>query len=240
MAVIELPCLEYAEDTVFPPTSQALDDPNGLLAWGGSLSAERLVSAYEKGIFPWYSENEPILWWSPSPRCVLYPDRVYVASRTRRRLRQAQFQVKADTAFSDVIAACAAPGPGRTSTWITDEMIAAYSSLHELGIAHSVEVWVENELVGGVYGLALGHMFFGESMFSRQPDASKIALIHLCRQLEAWGFGPMDCQVGNEHLYRMGAVDIDREEFEETLAKYTSRPRENGSWQNQFQPHSER
>ena len=236
MAVIELPCLDLTEDTFFPSTSLAIEEPNGLLAWGGSLTPERLISAYRKGIFPWYSENEPILWWTPSPRCILHPDKVYISKRTQRRLRQAHFSVTADTAFSEVIKECAAPGPGRTSTWISEDMISAYTTLHELGVAHSIEVWHEEALIGGIYGLALGHMFFGESMFSRKPDSSKIALICLCKQLDEWGFGPMDCQVGNEHLYRMGAEDVDREVFEADLERYSSQHRENSSWKNLFNP----
>lgn len=234
MPVIELPCLDGAGETWFPSTDKALGEPNGLLAWGGNLSPERLLSAYRKGIFPWFSDNEPVLWWTPSPRCVLHPEQVYISTRTRRRLRQGAFRISADTAFSEVIKACAEPGIGRLSTWITDQMLTAYKELHRLGVAHCVEVWKDDQLIGGIYGLAIGHMFFGESMFSRESDASKIALVYLCQQLQDWGFGPLDCQVGNGHLYRMGAIDLARGEFEQMLAKYTSISRPNESWQRSF------
>lgn len=235
MYLYDLPCLDDTSDDEFPPTSEALAFPSGLLAWGGSLKPRRLIEAYRRGIFPWYSEGEPILWWSPSPRCVLYPADVYVSTRTRRRLNQGAFEVRADTAFDDVIAQCAAPRPERPSTWITGEMMASYQELHRLGVAHSVEAWQDGKLVGGVYGLAIGHMFFGESMFSRVTDASKVALITLCRQLEAWDFGPIDCQVGNPHLVRMGAVEIDRAAFETQLRECTGRGRADGSWQLDFE-----
>lgn len=236
MYLLDLPNLDDAADDQFPPTSSALEFPNGLLAWGGSLNPVRLEAAYRKGIFPWYSEGEPVLWWTPSPRCMLDLKAVYISKRTRRRLRKGDYRVAADTAFDKIVASCAAPRPERPSTWITQEMMEAYSGLHEMGLAHSVEVWREDELVGGMYGLAIGHMFFGESMFSLETDSSKVALITLCRQLEAWGFGPMDCQVGNPHLYSMGAVEIERAEFEEKLARFTSRPRPTGSWRETFNP----
>lgn len=234
MYLFDLPCLDGTSYDDFPPTPAALEFPSGLLAWGGSLETARLIEAYRRGIFPWYSEGEPVLWWTPSPRCVLYPGDVYVSTRTRRRLRQGAFELTADTAFEQVIEGCAAPAPGRLSTWITRDMKSAYSRLHELGVAHSVEAWQAGELVGGIYGLAIGHMFFGESMFGRVTDASKLALITLCRQLKAWGFGPMDCQVGNPHLRRMGAVEIDREEFEAQLEAYIGRPRADGAWSDSF------
>lgn len=235
MFLLELPCLDNLADDDFPPTATALEDPNGLLAWGGTLNSTRLISAYRKGIFPWYSEGEPLLWWTPSPRCVLELDKVYVSRRTRRRLRQGAFEITADTAFENVIAACAAPGIGRATTWITDPMLAAYNRLHLDGVAHSIEAWQDGVLVGGIYGLAIGHMFFGESMFSSRPDASKTALITLCRQLQDWNFGPIDCQVGNPHLLRMGAREVEREVFESWLAEYTAQPRPDGSWQSEFQ-----
>lgn len=238
MNLFDLPCLDadgdFGADDEFPPTSAALAFPNGLLAWGGSLEPARLIEAYRRGIFPWYSEGEPVLWWTPSPRSVLHPRDVYVSSRTRRRLRQGAFEVTADSAFADVIEGCAAPARGRRSTWITRAMKSAYLRLHEMGTAHSVEAWQDEELAGGVYGLAIGHMFFGESMFSARTDASKVALITLCRQLEAWGFGPVDCQVGNPHLRRMGAVEIDRTDFEAVLREFSSKPRAEGPWTDSF------
>lgn len=238
MVLLDLPSLdpggEYGDDDAFPPTDTALDYPNGLLAWGGSLRPARLLEAYRRGIFPWYSEGEPLLWWTPSPRCVLYPADVYVSRRTRQKLRQRKFAVTADVAFADVMAECAAPRPNRPSTWITPEMLEAYGQLHKMGVAHSVEAWLEERLVGGVYGLSIGRMFFGESMFSLETDASKIALITLCRQLEAWRFGPLDCQVGNPHLLRMGAVEIERGEFEAQLGQYTGAPAPDKPWLDEF------
>ena len=230
----DLPCLDDSREDAFPPSTQALQFPSGLLAWGGTLAPGRLLAAYRRGIFPWYSEGEPVLWWTPSPRCVLYPRDVYISSRTQRRLRRGEFRVSADSAFADVIQACAAARPERPSTWITSDMQSAYLALHDLGVAHSIEAWRDGELVGGVYGLSIGHMFFGESMFSLITDASKVALISLCRQLEEWGFGPVDCQVANPHLESLGAVEIGREEFEAALRDFTLRPRPDGSWRDTF------
>ncbi len=234
--LIELPCLAGLAEDDFPPTRTALADPNGLLAWGGKLTARRLISAYRRGIFPWYSEGEPLLWWTPSPRCVLELDAVYISRRTRRRLKQGQFQFTADSAFEAVIEGCARPARGRTSTWITKEMKSAYIELHRLGIAHSIEAWNEDTLVGGIYGLSQGRMFFGESMFSDMPDASKAALIVLCRQLQEWQFGLIDCQVGNPHLLRMGACEIPRREFERRLSELVAQPHPDESWQQKFKP----
>jgi len=238
MHLFDLPCLDgdgdYPGDDEFPPTSAALEFPSGLIAWGGVLRPARLIEGYRRGIFPWYSQGEPVLWWTPSPRCVLHLRDVYVSTRTRRRLRQGAFEITADTAFTEVIEGCAAPAPGRRSTWINADMREAYLQLFEMGVAHSVEAWQAGELAGGVYGLAIGHMFFGESMFSRKTDASKVALITLCRQLHDWAFGPVDCQVGNPHLGRMGAAEIDRAEFEALLEEYTGRPRADGPWRDSF------
>lgn len=242
MVLLDLPCLDangdYPGDDEFPPTDTALDFPSGLLAWGGSLRPGRLIEAYRRGIFPWYSEGEPVLWWTPSPRCVLYPADVYVSKRTRQKLRQRRFTLTADTAFAEVIDGCAAPRPDRPSTWITAEMLEAYRALHEMGVAHSVEAWLDGRLVGGIYGLSIGRMFFGESMFSLEADASKVALITLCRQLDEWGFGPLDCQVGNPHLKSMGAVEIEREAFEAQLGEFTAMPGPDpgigDSWRNAF------
>ena len=167
-----IPILAPEPEAPFPPAEQALDNPPGLLAMGGDLSPARLVNAYRHGIFPWYSDDQPILWWSPAPRCVLYPQAVHISRRLRRRYNQGRFSLTADQAFDRVITDCAGPRRDHDGTWITDEMLAAYVRLHELGIAHSVEVWIDDELAGGIYGLALGQVFFGESMFSKHQDAS--------------------------------------------------------------------
>ncbi len=216
-----IPILASDPESPFPPAEQALDNPPGLLAIGGDLSPARLVNAYRHGIFPWYSDDQPILWWSPAPRCILYPHAVHVSRRLRRRYNQGIFSLTVDEAFASVISACAGPRRDHDGTWITDEMLAAYIRLHELGIAHSVEVWVDGELVGGIYGLAFGRVFFGESMFSHQQDASKISLVALCRQLQQWDFSLLDCQISNPHLLSMGAVDISRVEFNKHLKTAT-------------------
>jgi leucyl/phenylalanyl-tRNA--protein transferase len=212
-----IPILASDPESPFPPAEQALENPPGLLAAGGDLSPARLVNAYRHGIFPWYSENQPILWWSPAPRCVLYPRDVHVSRRLRRRYNQGLYSLTADRAFSDVIKACAGPRRDHDGTWITDEMVVAYIRLHELGFAHSVEVWLDDELAGGIYGLALGRVFFGESMFSKYEDASKIALVALCKQLRQWEFTLLDCQISNPHLSSMGAIEIPREDFHQHL-----------------------
>lgn len=220
----------------FPEPDQALDFPDGLLAWGGDLDPIRLSNAYRSGIFPWYSADQPILWWCPSRRCVLPPGEVHVSRRLRRIMRKRDFTVRADTAFPAVIAGCALPRKAQDSTWITPEMVAAYTRLHRMGIAHSVEVWRGDELAGGLYGLAFGRMFFGESMFSQAADASKIALVALCRQLADWGFALLDCQVTNPHLESMGAVQIDRRLFLDILRENIDipAPAAGGSWSGSF------
>ena len=212
-----IPILAPNPDSPFPASDQALDYPRGLLAAGGDLSPARLTNAYRHGIFPWYSEGEPILWWSPAPRCVLFPSAVHVSRRLRRRYNQGRFTLTADLAFNRVIEACAGPRSDHDGTWITDEMLAAYIQLHQLGIAHSVEVWLDDELAGGIYGLALGRVFFGESMFSKHKDASKVALVTLCKQLQRWDFTLLDCQIINPHLLSMGAQEISRNEFQQHL-----------------------
>lgn len=218
----------------FPPLEQALTDPNGLLAAGGELSPQRLLSAYRQGIFPWYEDPSPILWWSPDPRTVLYPDQVHISRSLRRRIRRGNFQVTADVDFSAVIEACAVTGSRRRGTWITPEVAAAYTRLHHAGYAHSVEVWMDGTLAGGLYGLALGRMFYGESMFARRTDASKLALVALCRQLQRWEFGMIDCQVHNPHLASMGAIELPRESFAAQLHQHVaeSAPLAPGSWRN--------
>lgn len=212
-----IPYLSPDPESPFPPVELALENPQGLLAAGGDLSPARLVNAYRHGIFPWYSEGQPILWWSPAPRCVLYPQSVHVSRRLRRHYNQGRFSLTADRAFEKVIEACAAPRPGQDATWITTDMLEAYVRLHGLGIAHSVETWVDGELAGGIYGLSLGRVFFGESMFSHHRDASKIALVALCRQLHDWNFTVLDCQVSNPHLLSMGAAEVSRERFGKLL-----------------------
>ena len=197
----------------FPPVNQALDEPNGLLAIGGDLSPERLKLAYRQGIFPWFSEGEPLLWWSPAPRMVLFPEQVKVSRSLNKRLKRHDFQVTYNQCFDQVIHFCAALRQQQEGTWITQEMTLAYQKLHQQGVAHSVEAWQDGELVGGLYGLALGRVFFGESMFSKVADASKVALVTLAQHLEALNFLVIDCQVYSAHLASLGAKEIDRDEF---------------------------
>ena len=201
-------------DTPFPPASMAETDPDGLLAIGGDLSETRLLNAYRAGIFPWFSENQPLLWWSPDPRTLLFPDRLHVSRSLRKTLRRKVFDVTFDTAFEQVIRHCAViPRAGQNGTWITNEMLKAYSSLHRQGHAHSVEVWHGGELAGGLYGVAIGAAFYGESMFSRRRDASKIALVKLVDKLAAAGSLFVDCQVVTGHLLSLGAETVDRTTF---------------------------
>lgn len=209
--------IEDSDD--FPPVEQALREPNGLLAAGGSLGTSRLVSAYRRGIFPWFSEGQPVLWWSPDPRMVLFPGEFRVPRSLAKRLRRRDYEIRTDTAFADIVRGCAMPRAGAAGTWITPMMIGAYCELHRAGIAHSVETWAGGSLVGGLYGVALGRMFFGESMFTRVADGSKIALAHLVRQLERWGFGMIDCQMNTDHLARFGAREIPRADFSRSLAE---------------------
>jgi leucyl/phenylalanyl-tRNA--protein transferase len=199
--------------STFPSVTQALRSPNGLLAAGGDLGTARLLEAYRHGIFPWFSEGEPILWWSPDPRMVLFPNEFNISHSLRKTLRNGRHEVRFDSDFERVMRACAAPREGANGTWIHEEMIAAYCELHRLGYAHSVETWMDGELVGGLYGMALGRMFYGESMFSRKTDASKIALAHLATQLARWNFGMIDCQMNTPHLASLGAREIPRKEF---------------------------
>jgi len=214
----------------FPPLERALEEPNGLLAAGADLSVLRLIEAYRGGIFPWFSEGQPPLWWSPDPRMVLLPPELKLPRSLRKRLARRDYEVRADTAFEDVIRACAAPRPGQEGTWITAELAAAYIALHRAGHAHSVETWIGGELAGGLYGVALGRLFFGESMFTRVPDASKIALAHLVRQLERWRYGMIDCQMKTAHLARFGAREIPRAEFMRKLSFLVNYPRMVREW----------
>lgn len=216
----------------FPATSRALPKPDGLLAWGGDLHPQRLLNAYRQGIFPWFSEDDPILWWSPSERCLVPTSKVHISRRMRRTLRQQPFGLSMDTAFEQVVAGCSET---RTSTWITEPMRAAYGNLHQLGYAHSIEVWCDDQLVGGLYGLALGRMFAGESMFCRQRDASKIALITLCRALSHWGYAFLDAQMSTPHLLRMGGETLTREVFEQRLKQCMEHADERGHWHERFE-----
>ena len=206
--------------TDFPPISEALDDPNGLLAAGGDLSALRLVSAYRQGIFPWFNPGEPILWWSPDPRCTLRPEKIHISKSLRKAIRKTDFTITFDQAFDEVIAACAAPRAYSDETWITRQMQNAYGELHYRGYAHSVELWQDGELSGGLYGIAIGKLFFGESMFSRRTNASKIAFACFARQLEKWGYALIDCQIENDHLTSLGAETISRKRFQQYLSDY--------------------
>lgn len=214
----------------FPPVESALRRPNGLLCAGGDLSPERLLEAYRHGIFPWFSEGEPILWWSPDPRMVLFPAELKIARSLARTLRRGSYEVRLDTAFAEVIHACSLPRPDQDGTWITAEMQQAYVRLHALGHAHSVETWIDGKLTGGLYGMAIGRAFYGESMFTRVTDASKIALAHLARYLERHGFAVIDCQMKTAHLASLGAREIRRRELVRGLETWTREGREPGKW----------
>ncbi|EST15365.1 leucyl/phenylalanyl-tRNA--protein transferase [Pseudomonas putida S610] len=212
------------DSLTFPALERALQEPNGLLAAGGDLTPERLVQAYRHGCFPWYQDGQPILWWSPDPRTVLAPARLHVSRSLAKWMRQGRYQVSFDTDFPAVIAACAAPRDYANGTWITDPMRMAYCELHARGIAHSVEVRQDGELVGGLYGLAMGQLFFGESMFSRADNASKVGFVTLVRHLEAAGFVLIDCQMPTDHLQSLGAHAISRREFAGYLARHLDQP----------------
>lgn len=199
------------ENAPFPPVTQALKEPDGLLAAGGELTSERLLAAYRRGIFPWFSPGDPLLWWSPDPRMVLFPDEFKLSDSLAKILRSGAFEVRTDTAFEQVMRACAAPRDGQNGTWIDEQMIAAYCALHRSGYAHSVETWQHGKLVGGLYGIAIGQMFYGESMYSRVSNASKIALAHLTRQYPS--IRMIDCQMHTPHLASLGAKLIPRDEF---------------------------
>ena len=215
---------------VFPDVNLALREPDGLLAVGGDLAPDRLVAGYRKGIFPWYSDDQPILWWSPDPRTVLFPDRFRVSGSLRKTLRKGRFTVTMDQAFEQVILGCAAPRRTGSGTWITRDMAAAYTALHHRGYAHSVECWLEGRLAGGMYGVAIGKIFFGESMFSRVTDASKVAFAHLARQLLAWNFALIDCQVHSAHLVSLGAEQIERRAFVGYLETWCAREKAPHPW----------
>lgn len=215
---------------VFPPLASALREPNGLLAAGGDLDPQRILAAYRHGIFPWFGEGDPILWWSPDPRLVLYPAEIRISRSLRKTLRRGDYEVRVDTSFRSVMQACAEPRRGQPGTWILDTMMAAYCELAAMGYAHSVETWRDGALIGGLYGIGIGRAFFGESMFSRATDASKIALVHLARQLERWQFGPIDCQMRTPHLESLGARQISRERFSRGLEQLVHYPQPRGPW----------
>jgi leucyl/phenylalanyl-tRNA---protein transferase len=213
----------------FPPVDQALDHPDGLLAAGGTLTMKRLVDAYKLGIFPWFNEGDPVLWWSPDPRAVLVPARMHLSHSLKKRLKKNNFLITIDAAFTRVLDGCAAPRADDSGTWLTGQMRRAYTSLHVAGLAHSIEVWMDGELAGGIYGVALGRMFFGESMFSRRTDASKIAMARIAAQLDRWGFPMIDCQLETDHLMSLGAEPMPRRQFVAEVARLVNEPEP--SWQ---------
>ena len=217
-------------DDPFPPVDTALTDPNGLLAAGADLSTARLLDAYRRGIFPWAGDDEPMLWWCPDPRMVLFVGELHVSRSLRRRIRSGALTVTADRAFGDVVDGCAAPRPDSDGTWITPAIAGAYAELHRLGHAHSIEAWEDDELAGGLYGVSIGRMFYGESMFAFRPDASKVALAHLVRQLARWGFELVDCQMSTAHLASLGAREIPRAEFLRRLRRLIAEPAPSSPW----------
>jgi leucyl/phenylalanyl-tRNA--protein transferase len=224
-----MPIYRLIDEPVFPPPEQA--EPDGLLAVGGDLSAKRLILAYQSGIFPWYEEGQPILWWSPDPRLVLEPEEFRVSKRLAQTIKNGKIKVTFDRDFVSVIQSCATvPRKGQSGTWITPEMQEAYIRLHQLGVAHSVESWLEDELVGGIYGLSLGRCFFGESMFSRRTDASKVAMAFLVQHLKSWGFHLIDAQVTSQHLVSLGAKEIPRAVFLDWLKAALNFPTLKGKW----------
>lgn len=218
-------------EQAFPPLELALTEPNGLLAFGGCLSPQRLINAYRHGVFPWFNPGEPILWWSPDPRLVLFPEHLNISRSLSKTLRKQLFQIRYDTAFHQVMLACAAPRDENGGTWITNEMQQAYLTLHQLGIAHSFEAWQDDQLVGGLYGIAIGQVFFGESMFHRKTDASKVVFAHLVQQLSAWGYQLIDCQVSSQHLLSLGAADIPRSRFADLLNQLCDQTPCPSAWQ---------
>lgn len=224
-----IPWLNEAE-LEFPSTELALDDPNGLLAAGGDLSVERLLQAYQHGIFPWYESDQPILWWSPDPRMVLLPEDLKISKSMGKLLRQNRYTTTMDQDFAGVIQGCSEARREATGTWITDEMKSAYCALHEAGFAHSVEVYSQEKLLGGLYGVALGQVFFGESMFSRETNTSKLALVALVKQLQQWKYKLIDCQVSSDHLLSLGAIEMSRADFSQKLLQLLAKPGKSGQW----------
>jgi len=214
----------------FPPVTQALHEPNGLLAAGGDLMPARLIDAYRHGIFPWFNADEPILWWSPDPRMVLFPGEFKISHSLQKTLVRGKYDIRVDHVFEQVMRACALPRKGQNGSWILEDIIEAYVRLHKMGLAHSIETWIDNKLVGGLYGVCLGRMFYGESMFSHQTDASKIALAHLTAQLKRWQFGMIDCQMNTRHLASLGAREIPRDLFIKELQKLIAYPNSATPW----------
>jgi leucyl/phenylalanyl-tRNA--protein transferase len=215
----------------FPDPKLAMDEPNGLLAVGGDLSAQRLINAYRHGIFPWYNAGQPILWWSPNPRAVIFPDLFETSRSLKKTINKGHYTVTYDRAFADVIHACAQPRHGVDGTWISDEMATAYNLLHTMGVAHSLECWANDRLAGGLYGIALGRVFFGESMFYRDRDASKVAFAYLVQRLRQWGYALIDCQISSAHVASLGAIDIPRGEFLDLLRRWSTTRDPDGAWQ---------
>lgn len=225
-----VPWLE-SSDAEFPPVELALTEPNGLLAAGGDLHAWRLLDAYQRGIFPWYESGQPILWWSPDPRLVLKPDQLRVSRSLRKLIKRRRYSLTMDSNFTAVIQSCAESRRGDSGTWITDDMQSAFLDLHARGVAHSVEVWSGSSLVGGLYGIAMGQVFFGESMFSKEDNTSKLALVYLVKQLQRWNYQLIDCQVSSEHLCSLGATEMNRKQFTLELKKLTNSPASSNNWQ---------
>jgi leucyl/phenylalanyl-tRNA--protein transferase len=214
----------------FPSVDRAMREPNGLLAAGADLSPQRLLDAYVRGIFPWFGEDDPLLWWSPDPRMVLFLDELHVSRSLRRVIKAARFEVRFDTAFREVMRACGEPRDGQDGTWITPSMVEAYTMLWKLGYGHSIETWADGELAGGLYGVAIGRMFYGESMFTRRSDASKVAFVGMVRQLSRWGFELVDCQMPTDHLASLGAREIPRGDFVRRVGRLVRQPDVASPW----------
>lgn len=228
-----IPWLDPDEAPVFPATRSALAQPNGLLAAGGALSPEWLLAAYCQGIFPWFSQGDPILWWSPDPRMVVFPSELRLTRSLQKTLRSGRFELRCDHAFAKVMRACAAPREADGGTWIVPQIQAAYCRMHELGWAHSVETWLDGELVGGLYGMAVGRVFYGESMFHRVTDASKVAFAHLVGLLERLNFAVIDCQMTTAHLRSLGGRELPREQFVLGLKRWTEEGQGPRTWADQ-------
>ncbi|MCK5728140.1 MAG: leucyl/phenylalanyl-tRNA--protein transferase [Methylococcales bacterium] len=222
----------YDPSQAFPSLENALTEPDGLLAVGGCLSVKRLINAYKNGIFPWYNPDEPILWWSPNPRLIVTPDRLKISRSLAKVIRQQRFELSINRAFSLVIKSCRSSREKAEGTWISEEMMHAYQQLHHQGVAHSVEAWSQGQLVGGLYGVAIGQVFFGESMFHTQTNASKVVFVHLIQLLQQWGYQLIDCQVHSDHLVSLGAYEIDRNHFIRQLNTYCNQPPLPSAWKN--------
>ncbi len=217
-------------DQAFPPVENALDDPDGLLAVGGCLSPNRIINAYRHGIFPWFSPDQPILWWSPNPRLILVPGSLKLSRSLKKKIRKGAFSMTFDTAFPEVVEACSGPRQDQTETWITNEMKTAYNRLHQMGYAHSIEAWYDNRMVGGLYGISIGRVFFGESMFHWKTDASKVAFAYLVDVLIKWRYQLIDCQVHTNHLISLGAEEISRKRFTYLLNTLCNKPPDPDAW----------